>query len=67
MLNSKTPFVVLVCDIFFGVKVGITPTSTKKFCKAGIGIPGIDKNRKIARGDKCICFIGKLIWLTVMT
>ena len=50
--------------IFWGQ---ITPTSTQKFCKAGIGIPGIDKNRKIARGDKCICLIGKLTWLTVMT
>ena len=67
MLKSKTPFVVLVCDIFSGVKVRVTPNSTKKVCKGGIGIPEIDKNRKIARGEKCICLIGELTWLTVMT
>ena len=50
MLNSKTPFVVLVCDIFSGVKVRVTPNSTKKSAKEGLEYQGLIKTGKLLEG-----------------
>ena len=51
LLNSKTPFVVLVCDIFSGVKVGVTPKSTKKnYAKGGLEYQGLIKTGKLLEG-----------------
>ena len=58
LLNAKTPFVVLVCDIFSGVKVRVTPKSTKKSAKGGLEYQGLIKTGKLLEGKSVFALLG---------